>query len=112
MPSIENKMIKKLLHNIDRNISILEIGSGYCQKTEFLQNIGFNNITGVEKNEALVEQAKKSNFNVLTIEEFENSVADKKFDLLFLSHIIEHFQYQDLKGRRGHPIREIRFLQT
>ena len=38
MPSIENKMIKKLLHNIDRNISILEIRSGYCQKTEFLQN--------------------------------------------------------------------------
>ena len=97
MPSIENQMINKLLHNFDRNISILEIGSGYCQKTEFLNSIGFNNITGVEKNEALVEQAKARNYKVVTLDEFESNYSDKKFDLLFLSHIIEHFQYQDLK---------------
>ena len=36
MPSFENRMIEKLLHDLDRNISILEVGSGYCQKTDFL----------------------------------------------------------------------------
>ena len=49
MPSLENRMIEKLLNNMDRNASILEVGSGYCQKTAFLKSIGFNNITGVEK---------------------------------------------------------------
>jgi len=97
MPSFENRMIEKLLHDLDRNISILEVGSGYCQKTDFLKSIGFSNITGVEKNELLVEQAKVKKFNVLTIDEFEKNCSGKKFDLLFLSHIIEHFQYQDLK---------------
>jgi SAM-dependent methyltransferase len=97
MASLENRIIKNLLKNIDRNASILEVGCGYCQKTEFLKSIGFNNITGVEKNKKLVEQAKDRNFNVHTLEDFENTYKEKKFDVLFLSHIIEHFQYQDLK---------------
>lgn len=97
MASLENKVIKNLLKDIDKNASILEVGSGYCQKTEFLNSIGFNNITGVEINKTLVEQAKIKNFNVYTLEDFENICKGKKFDVLFLSHIIEHFQYQDLK---------------
>jgi len=97
MLSLENKIIKNMLKDIDKNSSILEVGSGYCQKTEFLQDLGFNNIIGVEKNEALVNQAKIKKFEVYTIEEFESKNFGKKFDVLFLSHIIEHFQYQDLK---------------
>jgi SAM-dependent methyltransferase len=102
MLSLENRKISHLLHEVDRSASILEIGSGYCQKTEFLKSLGFTNITGVEKNEALVDQAKTKNFNVHTVEEFEKSCAGKKYNVLFLSHIIEHFQYHDLKDFLEH----------
>ena len=97
MASLENKTIKILLKDVNRNSSILEVGSGYGQKTEFLHSIGFNNVTGVEKNEALVDQAKAKNFSVYTLDEFEKSCSGKEYDVLFLSHIIEHFQYHDLK---------------
>jgi len=97
MLSLENRTIRNLLHEVDRSASILEIGSGYCQKTEFLKSIGFTNITGVEKNETLVDLARTKNLNVHTVEDFEESCAGNKYDVLFLSHIIEHFQYHDLK---------------
>ncbi len=41
MLSIENRMIKKLVVDLDRNASILEVGSGFCQKTEFLKKYRF-----------------------------------------------------------------------
>ncbi|MCI0507939.1 MAG: methyltransferase domain-containing protein, partial [Gammaproteobacteria bacterium] len=61
-----------------------------------------SNITGVEKNELLVEQGKTKNHNVYTVAEFEDKFAHKTFDVPFLSHIIEHFQFQDLKDFLEH----------
>ena len=83
--------------NIPSEAAILEVGSGYCQKTRFLKSIGYNNILSVEINEQLVENAKNKGFNAVTIKEFEQKYKDVKFDVLFLSHILEHFQYHDLK---------------
>lgn len=93
----ENRMIKTLLRDIDRNATVLEVGSGYGNKLRLLQDIGFGNVVGVEKNEALVEKARNDNLRILTIEEFEREFTEKQFDVLLLSHIIEHFQYQELK---------------
>jgi SAM-dependent methyltransferase len=97
MPTYENLMIQKLLTGINKDSRILEVGCGYCQKTEFLNSVGYRNIVGVEKNEELVKKSREKSFEVYTIEEFESQFADQKFDVLFLSHIIEHFQYNDLK---------------
>jgi len=93
----ENSEIEKLLSRLDRNIEILEVGSGFGLKTQFLKSLGFTNVLGVEKNVELVKKARQGGDNVLTLDEFENSIGDKKFDVLFLSHIVEHFQYENLK---------------
>lgn len=97
MPTLENKMIHKLLKHLDTDLKVLEVGCGYGQKIEFLKSIGFNNIVGVEKNIELVNRAKSDGHVVYTIEEFEDKFEKGSFDLLFLSHIVEHFQYSDLK---------------
>lgn len=106
--TLENRMIGKALKTIDNNAEILEVGCGYCQKTEFLKSIGFSSITGVEKNPDLVDKAKKASFKVYTVEEFEEKFVDKKYDLIFMSHIIEHFQYSDLKEFIEHYLRYLK----
>lgn len=93
----ENKMIKTVLRDTNRNASVLEVGSGYGHKLRFLQSIGFSNLVGVEKNEALVERVRRENMRVFAIAEFEREFAGTQFDVIVLSHIIEHFQYNELK---------------
>lgn len=87
---------EKVLGDLDKDLRILEVGCGKCSKTKLLQNLGFNTILGVEKNQQLVESAINEGFNVVGVDEFEREYMNEKFDLLILSHIIEHFDFLDL----------------
>ncbi len=100
--SEELKAISRVLAGVDRSAAVLEVGCGYCQKLKFLQTIGFTNVVGVEKNEQIVKRNRTDGLPVLTVDEFEERYAGQAFDLILLSHIIEHFQYEDLKGFLEH----------
>ena len=44
----------------------------------------------------LVQHARDRGFDVSTVEEFDMPSREGVYDVLVTSHIIEHFQYQDL----------------
>lgn len=85
-----------LLSGLDRNMSILEVGCGRGGKTDFLKSQGFVNILGVEKNIYQVEECNNRGLNVVSTDKFDAEYTGAKFDFLVLSHIIEHFKFDDL----------------
>jgi len=97
MASQEERTIQRVLAHIERNISILDIGCGLGNKMKFFHAMGFNNLTGVEKNEKLVQTCVSNGLRVYSPEQFASDHDGEQYDLLLFSHIIEHFQYQDLK---------------
>lgn len=97
MASYESKRIGKLLsEHIGLDSKILDIGSGYGDKIDELLSLGFSNVSGVEINKTLVDHARAKGLVVSTVEDFDMEQHKEKYDVLVMSHIIEHFQYQDL----------------
>lgn len=94
--SDEKTKIARILKDVDRKAKVLEVGCGYGDKIQLLENIGFKGILGIEINPRIVEQAKKRDLNVISVEEFWEKQEDNEFDLIVMSHIIEHFQWRDL----------------
>lgn len=97
MASHEERTIQKILARMDHNNTVLDIGCGLGNKMRFLQELGFTDLTGVEKNEKLVQRCVENGLKVYTPEQFTSECNGKQYDVLLFSHIIEHFQYQDLK---------------
>lgn len=97
MASYESQRIGKLLSDhVGFDSRILDIGSGYGDKIDELISLGFTNVSGVEINKTLVEHACAKGLNVSSVDNFEMAQYKEAYDVLVMSHIIEHFQYQDL----------------
>lgn len=97
MASYESKRIGKLLSkHIELDSTILDVGCGYGDKIEELLSLGYNNVSGVEINKTLVDKACEKGLNVISVDEFDMGHNKGQYDVLVMSHIIEHFQYQDL----------------
>lgn len=69
-------------------MKILDVGCGYGRNIKLLSGLGYN-ILGVEANEAIVEANSKSNIKCLTVAEF--SKTSELYDVVLMSHVIEHF---------------------
>ncbi|MCB0392133.1 MAG: class I SAM-dependent methyltransferase, partial [Bdellovibrionales bacterium] len=96
--STEDRAIAKVLKNISRESKILDVGCGYGDKIKQLKSLGFTNFTGVEKSPETLKAMVKDGFNVIAVEEVESQLDKGSFDLIVFSHIIEHFNYMDLKA--------------
>lgn len=104
-------MIKKLLSNIvfkledlqneERNLvrffskiprhadmRVLDVGCGYGRNIKLLGKLGYS-VLGVEVNEAIVKSNNESNIKCLTVEEFDKTSG--LYDVVLMSHVIEHF---------------------
>ena len=86
--------LKKALNIIDKDSKILDVGCGFGSKIEFLNTLGFLNITGVEINQETVKSCQNKGLNVYHTSSFEK--LDTQYDLILMSHIVEHFNYNDL----------------
>jgi SAM-dependent methyltransferase len=91
----EEKKIINFIKNLDkeRDKKVLDIGCGYGQKFKKIKELGIY-VTGIDINEIIVNENKKNGINCLTVHEFEAS--NEMYDILLMSHIIEHFQPGDL----------------
>ena len=61
---------------------------GYGRKMQWLVDAGFN-VTGVDINPQLVQAARRAGLDCMPVEELE--ARQDRFDVLLMSHIIEHF---------------------
>lgn len=83
----------------DKNTQILDIGCGWGHKLLEFQNIGFNNITGIELTKEASEIAKnslKSNVNIICGDAIE--IIDKldcNFGLVLCMDVLEHFSAEN-----------------
>ena len=97
MASNEAEKVGKMLEtHVGRQARILDIGCGFGSKLKQLNDLGYGDVTGVEKNEAIVDAVREQGLNVVSVEDFDLDRNHEAYDVLLMSHIIEHFQYQDL----------------
>ena len=88
------KLISMIANCANQNSSILDVGCGYGRNLQLLLKNQFKNVIGVELNPAIVETNLKNNLPCISVENFQ--ALDQKFNLILMSHIIEHFQPADL----------------
>ena len=72
---------------------ILDVGCGNGRYLRKLDELGFD-VTGVETNPELVQTNRKVGLHCLTTDEF--SQTNDTFDIILMSHVIEHFTPQEL----------------
>ena len=73
---------------------ILDVGCGYGGKLKPILEEGYDAL-GIDINPTLVAANKANGMPCLTLEEFEEN--SEQFDIILMSHIIEHFQHSELK---------------
>ena len=86
------KRFIKTLH-LTPNHKVLDVGCGYGNKLLLLREFGLD-VLGVEVNSAIVAKNLESGINCVTVEEFNST--SSKYDLILMSHVIEHFPPHDL----------------
>jgi len=90
----EFKFLDNYLKHAPKDIKILDVGCGYGEKLIHIHNKNYD-ISGVEKNKFILNKMRDKGYKVFDLEEFKRQ--DTKYDLIIMSHIIEHFDYESLK---------------
>lgn len=72
---------------------VVDVGCGKGRYVRMLSKVGFD-VTGVETNPELVQTNQKVGLHCLTTDEFAQT--NDTFDVILMSHVIEHFTPQDL----------------
>ncbi len=78
----------------DVESTILDVGCGFGRNIKLLNDHGYQNITGIEINAEIVAHNNKHNMLCLTPVEFDQQ--NNQYDLILMSHVIEHFAPADL----------------
>jgi pseudaminic acid biosynthesis-associated methylase len=92
------EMNSRFLDNLDRNISILEVGSNIGNQLLWLQKAGFNNLYGIELQSYAVELSKKRTrgINLIQGSAFDIPFKDSFFDLVFTAGLLIHIAPEDI----------------
>ncbi len=93
--SDEHRRLKRLLNSMDRATPVLDVGCGYGRNLLLLRQLGFTNLQGVEINPDLAAEVQANGFKCYSPAELQ--AKEYQYGLLIFSHIIEHFDYLNLK---------------
>lgn len=90
----ENKTIISLFNRfcITKSNSILDIGCGYGRLLKLLINNGYNPV-GIDVNKEIIRRNKEQNLKCIHTSEL---MKDTMFDVMIMSHIIEHVEPEKL----------------
>jgi len=91
--SEETFLRKTLQKRASRGEKLLDVGCGFSRFYEIIDQQGIS-YTGVEVNPETVQHNRALGRNVFSVDEFDSTL--NSFDILLLSHIIEHFGHQSL----------------
>ncbi|MHA6249237.1 class I SAM-dependent methyltransferase [Pontibacter sp. CAU 1760] len=83
------KQIGIINSNFEPSIKVLEIGCGEGILLNELQKEGYSNVTGIEPSKFAAARAAKRGLHVLN-DMFENLDLKREYDLVILSHVLEH----------------------
>lgn len=96
MSRYESKVIKKVMSKyIEKDSSILDVACGLGDKMLLLKDSGYHDVLGVEINEDSVRECTNKGLNVVSFDAFKKEEKNE-YDVILLSHIIEHFEYREL----------------
>ncbi|NJN71836.1 MAG: class I SAM-dependent methyltransferase [Limnothrix sp. RL_2_0] len=84
--------IDTLIKHIGTNSRILDIGCGEGILLKMLTESGFSNVTGIEISEISSQKARENGLNVMTGSFLDRQVVEGTFDVVILSHVLEHFE--------------------
>lgn len=89
---------EQFLGNIDRSIKILEVGSNVGTQLQCLQEMGFQNLYGIELQADAVELSKSRtrHINIIQGSAFDIPFKDGYFDLVFTSGVLIHINPSDI----------------
>ena len=91
----EQYYLKKIFNSCDRNLKILDLGSGLGRNLDLLKSMGFNNLLGADINPEMVNTVLSKGFECVLVNDL--SFEEKKWDIILMSHLIEHFDHQSLQ---------------
>ncbi len=91
-------MNEEFMADLDRSLTILEIGANKGLQLELLRIMGFKNLLGIEVNEYAIARAKTihPNIEIIPGSGFELPFRDGAFDLVFTSGVLIHIAPDDL----------------
>ena len=93
----EHRELARLLSRIDRDSRVLEVGCGTGRNLDLLRSMGFARLLGVDRNPDLITGVLARGFTCVTPEQLDDTCKEP-FDLIVMSHIVEHFTHDALLG--------------
>ena len=104
-----NETLKEFLKNKDKNIKILDIGSGSGIQAKTCKKLGFKNILTADINKEAVKYLKKQGFKSIYSNLFSRIDKKQKFDLIiFNPPYLPEDKYDEEKdttaGKRGYEL--------
>ncbi|MHA2312961.1 MAG: pseudaminic acid biosynthesis-associated methylase [Candidatus Thorarchaeota archaeon] len=88
---------EEFLSNMEKDVSILEVGCNRANQLLILQEQGFGNLWGIEINKSALQIARENkNFNLVEGSGFDIPFKDTFFDLVFTSGVLIHIAPKNL----------------
>jgi pseudaminic acid biosynthesis-associated methylase len=86
-----------VLHNLPKEIKILEVGCNIGNQLRGFQRMGFNNLYGIELQSYAVEKAKEftKNINIIQGSGFDLPFKDEYFDMVCTNGVLIHIAPKD-----------------
>ena len=88
----------EFIGDLDKDVKILEVGSNVGNQLLCLQEMGFNNLYGIELQGYAVELSKSrtKHINIIKGSAFDIPYKDSYFDLVFTSGVLIHISPSDI----------------
>jgi len=90
---------ESFIGDLDKNMSVLEVGCNRANQLNLLQQMGFNNLHGIELNEYALNQAleRTKNIEIKQGTAFNIPYEDEKFDMVFTSGVLIHISSDNIQ---------------